>query len=55
MHQHRLALTCPDQIPHACDPDTEEGWRFFRNFDGFMVNCDLDHDSRPYEERLLKR
>ncbi|KEA02977.1 MULTISPECIES: DUF4432 family protein [Rhizobium/Agrobacterium group] len=31
------------------DPDSEEGWGFFRNFDGFMVTCGLDHYSRPHE------
>lgn len=31
------------------DPDSEDGWGFFRNFDGFMVTCGLDHYSRPYE------
>jgi hypothetical protein len=31
----------------AVDPDSEEGWAFLRNFDGFMVTCGLDHYSRP--------
>lgn len=31
------------------DPDSEEGWGFLRNFDGFMVTCGLDHISRPRE------
>lgn len=33
----------------ATDPDSEEGWGFMRNFDGFMVTCGLDHISRPRE------
>lgn len=33
----------------AADPDSEEGWGFLRNFDGFMVTCGLDHFSKPRE------
>lgn len=33
----------------SSDPDSEEGWGFLRNFDGFMVTCGLDHYSRPRE------
>lgn len=33
----------------AHDPDSENGLGFFRNFDGFMVTCGLDHYSRPHE------
>jgi hypothetical protein len=31
----------------AVDPDSEDGWAFLRNFDGFMVTCGLDHYSKP--------
>lgn len=38
----------PTQMPFpAVDPDSEEGWGFLRNFDGFMVTCGLDHYSKP--------
>lgn len=29
------------------DTQSEDGWGFLRNFDGFMVTCGLDHYSRP--------
>lgn len=31
------------------DPNSENGWGFLRNFDGFLVTCGLDHLSRPTE------
>lgn len=40
----------PTQMPFpSTNPDSEEGWGFLRNFDGFMVTCGLDHYSRPRE------
>lgn len=40
----------PTQLPfQATDPNSEGGWGFLRNFDGFMVTCGLDHYSRPRE------
>lgn len=40
----------PNQMPFpVTDPDSEGGWAFMRNFDGFMVTCGLDHFGRPEE------
>lgn len=38
----------PTQLPFpSADPGSDDGWGFFRNFDGFMVTCGLDHISSP--------
>lgn len=45
-----LGWHAPTQMTFpSADPDSEQGWGFLRNFDGFMVTCGLDHFGRPQE------
>ncbi|WEO70066.1 MULTISPECIES: DUF4432 family protein [Rhizobium/Agrobacterium group] len=50
MNAINIGWCSPTQMPFpTVDPDSENGWGFLRNFDGFMVTCGLDHISRPRE------
>ena len=48
MNAINIGWWSPTQMPFpTVDPDSEQGWGFLRNFDGFLVTCGLDHISRP--------
>lgn len=48
LHGTNIGWHSPTQMPFpTVDVDSEDGWGFLRNFDGFMVTCGLDHLSRP--------